>query len=613
MKSVMLGAPLLLTVATVSVAADWPDFLTTGRLLNIGLNYSSLAPERLDAFAAMGCRMMLGGASWVPGWGAPSEGCLQPYLERGWRAIAYTTPHTIYGDGFFEGHDPAEAGPRDRDWLAVGPDGQPLRPWGTEGQRYLACVNNPGWRAYCRNIMERFVRIQASGVFWDDAFAFGCVCRHCQAAFRRYLAERYSPQELAAMGVTETELPPPPARSFPDLRDCKTALDREWGTFAQWSLENFMAEMKAHARTLDPEFIFSVNSSQPGVTSCMLLSQNVMDLWVYEEGPRSLAPGHNNALRYWQGFARAARKPVEMIGGGEGWGQEGATPTQYAASIAEAVACGGEFLLHLGHAGQDDEVWRTNPENARTIARYRRFFNDRQDLLVGLRPAARVAIFDSNKSAWFYGDYFPWLAHLAGNLSWSGIPYTVINAEATPELAHEFGVLILNWARVLSDREIAILRQFQEHGGKLIVIHDAGGYDERWQPRVGAPLGEPTFPEMPSAEELAAVLSPHANLAPRLSIPGGARVQLQPWEKTDATGRVLVLHVLNYTTDTSGQGITPVEGIRLRLPPGVDPTRMVWETPQGEVQNLTGRSVEGGTVVDLPTLEVYGLVTVRCG
>ncbi len=604
MKAAVLTL-VALCAFSVSRAADWPPHLRTGRLLNIGLNYSSQAPERLDAFQAMRCRLMLGGASWVAGWGAPGPTALAGYHARGLQALAYCTPHTIYGDNYFDRPE------RSPEWLAVGADGRPLRPWGTKNQRYAACVNQPGWREHQRAVIKRLVEIKAAGVFWDDAFPFGCHCPVCRKAFRKFLAERHTPAQIKALGVTAQTLPPPPAVRLLDFRDCKTPLDREWAVFAEWSLEDFMRDMKRTARALNPDFIFSVNSSQPGVTSCMLLSQAVMDLWVYEEGPHTLAPQHNNALRYLQGFARARRKPVEMIACGDGWGQEQATPQQYASSLAEGVACGGEMLVHLGHAGKDDEVWRTNPENARTIAAYRKFFDDRQPLLVGLKPAARIALFDSNKSAQFDRKYFLRLRALAEQLNYLGVPYTVLNAETSANLVEHFDVVIASWTQVLSDAELQSLLDFVRAGKLLLAVGLVGTVNERWEPRTHLPE-DIKVAEKLSFMQLAAAAALAAANGPELRAPGDARVQLHAWEKVEPDGRVLVLHLMNYTLDAAKQAVAPVQGLALILPNKPHKVHGArWETPEGAAQDLAIQTVGPRISLQLPELGTYALVTVR--
>ena len=604
-----LIASLVVLMVVPARCADWPDHLRTNKLLNMGLNYGGPAPQRLDAFVKMRCRLFLGGASWVAGWGPPSLGALKPYADRGTRAIAYSTPHTIYGDNYFKGKHPIEVEPRSADWLAVDPDGAPIRPWGTANQRYLACINNPGWRAHCREVIKQLVKVGAAGVFWDDAFPFGCHCRHCRAAFREYLVDRYDPAELVKMGVTQDKLPPAPALRMYDMRECKTQLDREWASFAELSLEGFMADLKQVAAALDPGFLFSVNSSQPGVTACMLLSQAVMDLWVYEEGPHSLAPQNNNSLRYLQGFARAARKPVQMIPCGDGWGQEKAIPVQYAASLAEAVACGGEMMVHLGHAEKDDEVWRTDPENAATITRYRSFFDERQALLEGLRPAARVAIFDSNKSAMFDKDYYARLRQLAVSLWYSGVPYTVINAESGADLLEQFDLVLVSFAQVLSEEELQALEAYRQRGGQLVCIGTVGALDERWQPRT-TPLGPATFEQTPDAAALQPLLAQAAQDGLRLMAPAGSRVQLHAWQKSEDTAEVYVLHLVNYALDESGEHSATAGGLELRLPASFADASLLWQTPEGQAQELDLEKQEGLCRAKLPDLGTYAMVTV---
>ncbi len=599
-------------LASVPVPADeWPDWLRTGRLQYMGLNYSNQDPQRLQAFVDMGCRLMLGGATSVAGWGTSGgEEALAGYRQFGLAAIAYTTPHTIYGDNYCQGRDDWEQTPRSRDWLAVDRAGNPLRPWGTAGARYLACINQPGWRAHNREPLARLISTGAVGVFWDDAFPFACQCQVCQERFRAWLSSRYGAAELQAMGVTPDDLPAPPFARVLDMRDCRNQLDREWAVFCEASLEEFLSELRDYARSLRPGFIFSVNSSQPGVTACMILSQKVMDQWVFEEGPHSLAPQANNSLRYLQGFARARTKPVQMLPGGEGWGNEGATPVQYAASLAEGVACGGEMMVHLGHAGQDDEVWRTTPGNAEVIARYRRFFAAHEDLLTGLRPAARVAIFDSNASAFYNQEYYACLRALVGHFRYAGIPYTVINAEASPDLAKHFDVVITCYATVLGDAQVHALQAYRREGGRLICVGDAGALDERWQPREPVPLPA-DVPSWTEKEAFRRLLTTGGLEGVRLEAPPGSAVMAHPWEKSDAQGPVLVVHLMNYTLTADGTDVERVPNLKLVLPRGMVPRSVLWETPEGQRAELKVVRHGGRLAVQLPALGVYGLLTVR--
>lgn len=612
---VLILASVAGVFSSVPANADaWPDWLRTGRLQYMGLNYSNQAPERLQAFVDMGCRLMLGGVTSVAGWGTPGgDEAMAGYRQFGLAAIAYSTPHTIYGDNYFQGHDSWEQTPRSRDWLAVDRAGNPLRPWGTDGQypqRYLACVNQPGWRAHNREALARLITTGVVGVFWDDAFPFACQCQVCQQHFREWLSKRYDTAELQAMGVTPDELPAPPFLQVQDLRDCRCQVDREWALFCEASLEQFLSELRDYARALRPGFIFSVNSSQPGVTACMLLSQNVMDQWVFEEGPHSLAPQSNNSLRYLQGFARARTKPVQMLPGGDGWGNEKATPVQYAASLAEGVACGGEMMVHLGHAGQENEAWRLNPANAETIARYRRFFAAHEELLTGLRPAARVAIFDSNASAFHNREYYPCLRALVGHFRYAGIPYTVINAEASPDLVRQFDVVVTCYAQVLSDAQVQALQAYRGAGGRLICVGEAGSLDEYWRPRKTVPLPA-DVPSWTEKELFRRLLTTGGLEGVRLEAPAGSAVMAHPWEKSDAMGPVLVVHLVNYTLTADEADVEPVSDLKLVLPRGMVPRSVLWETPEGQRAELPVVRHGGRRAVEVPTLGVYGMLTIR--
>ena len=80
----------------------WPEWLLTAKPLDIGLNYSSGAPDRLRAFAGLGIHWLLGAGRSVAGWSTSMAADLAAYRALGFSTIAYSTPQSLFGDRYFE-------------------------------------------------------------------------------------------------------------------------------------------------------------------------------------------------------------------------------------------------------------------------------------------------------------------------------------------------------------------------------------------------------------------------------------------------------------------------------------------------------------------------------
>jgi hypothetical protein len=89
---------------------------------------------------------------------------------------------------------------------------------------FVGCTNQHGWQDYLRSRMMQAVDMGADGFIIDDQEGTsrwvsgtpsgmaglyngpgGCFCDQCEAGFREYLAEHYSPEELQALGVEDID------------------------------------------------------------------------------------------------------------------------------------------------------------------------------------------------------------------------------------------------------------------------------------------------------------------------------------------------------------------------------------------------------------------------
>ncbi|QDU97943.1 hypothetical protein [Lignipirellula cremea] len=62
---------------------------------------------------------------------------------------------------------------------------------------YWACLRNPHWRQVLKAWTKRAIERGVDGLIINYFYRHDCHCEHCQRGFKAYLAERYTPQELA--------------------------------------------------------------------------------------------------------------------------------------------------------------------------------------------------------------------------------------------------------------------------------------------------------------------------------------------------------------------------------------------------------------------------------
>ena len=109
--------------------------------------------------------------------------------------------------GFFKFYrdlwDEAELGPRPVasaiDLLERDRKGKPLvnTNYSIGGMaEYWGCLNNPHWRAVLKAWTRRGIQRGVDGYMINYFYRHNCLCDHCQTAFKTYLQERCTPEEL---------------------------------------------------------------------------------------------------------------------------------------------------------------------------------------------------------------------------------------------------------------------------------------------------------------------------------------------------------------------------------------------------------------------------------
>jgi len=230
----------------------------------------------------------------------------QQLHERGVKVVGHFNVEFLVGDpegpdgprGFFKFYrelwDENEMGPRPvedpLDLLERSIDGHPISQpgYGIGGmQEYWACLRNPHWQAVLKAWVKRGIQRGLDGFIINYFYRHDCHCKYCQSAFRGYLQERHTVDELKAkFGINDLD-----SHRFEELvfwhdPNESTPLRREILRFSQISNKRVFDEVfHRYGRSLKPDLITAQwnhlgNFSQiSGDERCLLPAE----LWGKEE------------------------------------------------------------------------------------------------------------------------------------------------------------------------------------------------------------------------------------------------------------------------------------------------------------------------------------------
>ncbi len=83
--------------------------------------------------------------------------------------------------------------------LARNADGTPMasKQYSIGNMReFTACLNNPHWRTVLKAWAKRGIERGVDGFVINYFYRHNCLCEHCQAGFRGYLAERFTAEQM---------------------------------------------------------------------------------------------------------------------------------------------------------------------------------------------------------------------------------------------------------------------------------------------------------------------------------------------------------------------------------------------------------------------------------
>jgi len=225
------------------------------------------------------------------------------------------------------------------EWLQQDVHGNPLPSW-YGGDYRPACMNNPDWRKYEKEIVRRQIDAGIDGIFFDNPTVHpqGCYCPHCMQQFGEFL--KVTGKDTAAMRQIAISQP----KDFLRFR-CTVARD-------------FLSDIRTYARTINPNALItcngSLNSSDVLFAQCRSMGYNLFEMSKAEDfvvvedmssQPRTMSDGR--VMEYGPVYEMvksvAHGKPVVAVTIAEG--DYHTPPNLVRLAMAEAAAHGASYML----------------------------------------------------------------------------------------------------------------------------------------------------------------------------------------------------------------------------------------------------------------------------
>ena len=477
---------------------------------------------------------------------------------------------------------------RPSEWCQVDRSGQPLASW-YGGNNSPACMNNPDWRAYERAMVRHQLDTGHDGIFFDNPTVHpqGCYCPHCMKAFAGYLdghATTAAPQR-----IEDTEA----------IRKLADSHREEFLQFRSTTARDFMTDIRAYARTINPRALITCNNSlnSPGVfySQCRMYGYNidemskVEDLVVVEDmnvQPRTESNGqtveYGPMYKLLHGINHGKPVVAVTIAGGD----YHTPPNLMRLAMAEAASHDASYL-----------AWPTWPEEQRQrmIAAVRPqadFLRQNEKLLNDAPIRADVALY-SPFHRWLKTDECGTIA-VAAELTKANIQYDVIPGSELASFAARDNrpLLVVESRSVLDESERATISQLKN--GAEVLFADQADWLQQLKQRVPNPS---------------------------ITVNGSPNIRAIVREQ----GKRTLVHVYNLNVQRLSSfedKVTPATGVELlvRAKTPVGQIRLLTADKQGSSGTLAFRAMpnvpqrpnrETVIAVRIPHLEVSGLLVLE--
>ncbi len=356
-------------------------------------------------------------------------------------------------------------------WRQLDKNGQVLPSW--YGAPYEpACMNNPDWRTYEKYMVRLQLEGGCDGIFFDNPTVHpnGCYCPFCMEKFDAFLK--------AKPGAAQ-----PPLHSVDSLREWAVGHAKEFLEFRSTIAADFLADMRAYARSIKPQALITCNNSlnSPGVlfSQCRAMGYNINALSQAEDfitiedmssQARQLPDGRiiEYAPTYKQLQAISHGKPIVACTLADA-DYYHTSPHLARLSMAEAAANDASWML-----------WPAWPDNiSKAIFPEAEFLRHNEKLLNHAQPRCDVLVFLCFRR-WLETDHCAASA-MAAALSQANIQYAVCSeenlAKAIASRRPVSPLLLVESFSVLNPAEKHAVETFQLGGGRVVATDDKNWMD----------------------------------------------------------------------------------------------------------------------------------------
>ena len=413
--------------------------------------------------------------------------------RHGVRALAYVQFSTLYPETM------GREIPNLRDWEQIDENGR-KRPYLESYFRTLPCITCAEWVEYLKKVCTIALTDGGfDGIMFDNAWALPCFCDRCERRFREHLAKIPDPAERFGFDDLSRVSQPriPPERLPGEIRD---PVVQEWIRWRQQTMDGVFARLRAHVKAVRPDAVISANAqtfrreNAPTAWSLNMerFSRN-LDLLVLQSDnfPEVLPDGGIvNRVRDLK-ICRELGKPVVALCDSDAKLTE-ERERHYLLPLLEDLIWGGvptdrTILSPKPVPGFVDRgmVERRRPK----LAAFNDFARAHRAVLAA-PPWEPVRLLWTPDSIGFSREAHLGLAAAEEICLRNQVPfgYAVASGDGAFAIPEDCEALVVANQVCLSGAQIAVLAEFAERGGRLVVTGDSGRYDERNAQRLENPL-----------------------------------------------------------------------------------------------------------------------------
>ena len=468
------------------------------------------------------------------------------------------------------------------------------------------CTNSPLYREYLDSRLKQVAAAKPDGLHIDDyrgtsgsvTWLSGGFCRHCMAAFRKYLAKNVAKEKLAELGIDD--LDGFDYRQFLIDRGVKPEeyngrrsslpLAAEFYNFQVTSNTAFVAEYRRRAEKLRGKpMSLCVNSGLTNPQALAIAPQ--LSYFCCEVGhyaSRRAVPDHPV---YIYKLADGLARPVTSTASGQDWAyiMEHNLPGLVRTWTALSYSHGHNLMAphrQWCYTKEKGTHWYDGPTDE--YAPLYRFVREQAELLDRYEAVAPIAVvYDNATRRKGRGDIEPICIDLARR----NVPFTVVIA------GDDWLDYRLDADRLKRFKAVVVTEQLDMAGPQRKLI-EAVRDDGRLVVWPDKELLDKLVPAPVTVEG-----SPHVGVVVR-AIP-------------DDDKAPIVVHLLNRRYDGEQDAIVPQKNITVRLTRDVIGDRRlvgaVLHTPTAEPQSLTVTVDDAGISISVPELSLWGILELLPG